>query len=193
MDVFLIIVGNVVNLVLLNGIGIVLHPVRKWYVAETLVGREAVAMDNLKRQDFSSFCPRYRKVTRHARQVRHILAPVFPGYIFVNLDLQRQGWRSINGTIGVKRLIGVSGSLPQAMPDWVMERLFERCENSVMQAMEAELAPRDVVRFVAGPFADQVAVIDRLDSKGRVCLLFDILGHEAALNVEAHMVAPHVA
>lgn len=150
-------------------------------------------MENLKRQEIASFCPRYRKVTRHARQARHVLAPVFPGYIFVNLDLQRQGWRSINGTIGVKRLVCLSSSHPQSMPDETMARIFERCENGVMKALNPAFVPGDVVRFVEGPFEDQLAVIDRMDDKGRVRLLFDILGQQTMVKAEYSQISAYVA
>ena len=56
---------------------------------------------NLKRQGFEAFCPRFRKTRRHARRIDQVLAPVFPGYIFVHFDRERNQWRAVNGTHGV--------------------------------------------------------------------------------------------
>ena len=39
------------------------------------------------------------------RSLREVIAPVFPGYIFVVLNPERDRWRSINGSFGVARLI----------------------------------------------------------------------------------------
>ena len=42
-----------------------------------------------------------QKMRRHARKIDVVLAPFFPGYLFVQLDLQRDQWRSVNGTYGL--------------------------------------------------------------------------------------------
>ena len=66
-------------------------------------GRERAA--NLSRQGFRSYAPRVRRTIRHARKLRNVLVPLFPGYIFVILNLSTDRWRSVNGTIGVASLI----------------------------------------------------------------------------------------
>lgn len=76
-----------------------------WYVAQTLHHREKLAELHLNAQGFRTFFPCFRKTVRHARQLRNVIAPVFPGYIFVNFNRERDRWRSINGTLGVARLI----------------------------------------------------------------------------------------
>src|SRR5271163_3401837 len=73
----------------------------RWFVAQTLRHREQLARLHLGAQGFRSFLPRFHKTVRHARSLREVIAPVFPGYVFVVLDLERDRWRSINGTFGV--------------------------------------------------------------------------------------------
>ena len=67
-----------------------------WYVAQTLHHREKLAELQLK-PEVPDFFPRFRKTVRHARQLRNVIAPVFPGYIFVSFNSERDRWRSING------------------------------------------------------------------------------------------------
>ena len=91
----------------------------RWYVARTLPQRELQAAQQLNNQGFRTFVPRYWKNRRHARKVETISAPLFPRYIFVVVDQTRDRWRSINGTIGVDRLLMYGGE-PQAVPQGVV-------------------------------------------------------------------------
>lgn len=165
-------------------------PVPAWYVAETLVRGEAQAQRNLTRQGFESFCPRFSKVRRHARRVDRILAPVFPGYLFVHFDRQRDGWHAINGTTGIKRLVGPSGSRPQSMPALAMQALLARCSGDIISGLFTSLEPGQSVRLISGPFTDSLAHVERLDVRGRVRVLLDLLGGSTPVSVRINEVGP---
>ena len=81
-----------------------LGPGERWFVARVLAHQENRAQFNLHRLGFRSFLPRLRRTIRHARKVRDTMSPLFPGYIFIVIDLSIQRWRSINGTFGVASL-----------------------------------------------------------------------------------------
>src|SRR5271154_6649955 len=95
----------------------------RWYVAMTLPRRERTAAANLDNQDFRSFLPCQFVTHRHAHKFKTELVPVFPRYIFIILDVDRQRWRSVNGTIGVVRLIN-DGERPLAVAPGVVETLI---------------------------------------------------------------------
>ena len=78
----------------------------RWYVAVTEPRKEGLAVRNLEQQSFRSLCPRFPKTRPHARRTEEIVAPLFPGYVFVNSDVDNEPWRSINGKLGVRRLKG---------------------------------------------------------------------------------------
>ncbi len=147
-----------------------------WYVAETLPRKENFAALNLAKQGFELFLPRYRKTRRHARRFDTVLAPLFPGYIFVRFNRYHTNWRSINGTFGVQRLIcGQSGTL-SPMPTQVVEHLQAQCNGDIYETGSKSFEPGQQVRITTGPFADQVAQVLALDDRGRVALMLDILG-----------------
>src|ERR1019366_2133783 len=81
-----------------------LLPGERWFLAYTAPCREATAETHLRRQGFRSFLPRYLKTVRHARKLRTVKAPIFPRYLFVALNLDRDRWRSVNSTMGVVSL-----------------------------------------------------------------------------------------
>jgi transcriptional antiterminator RfaH len=151
-------------------------PEPRWYAVQCLSRREPVAFAHLQNQDFGVFLPRRRKTRRHAHKIEVVLAPFFPGYLFVQLDLTRHRWRSINGTYGVGRLV-MQGDQPAPAPRGVIEILHDACDESgVLHLPGDELKPGESVRILVGAFADFIGEIDRLDSSGRVRVLLDIMG-----------------
>jgi transcription antitermination factor NusG len=95
----------------------------RWFVPQTLCHREQLARFHLGAQGFRSFLPRFHKSVRHARSLREVIAPVFPGYIFIVLNPERDRWRSINGTFGVARPVSAHHR-PMPVPTGVVEALL---------------------------------------------------------------------
>lgn len=162
----------------------------RWYVAETILHKEALAFANIQSQGFPCFYPRFRTVRSHARKHTQVLMPLFPGYIFIRLDPERRPWRAINGTRGVKSLLGSERDLPRAMPQAAMDCILARCDNGIVSRWIDEPKKGQTVRIVTGPFADRIAAIDRLDALGRVSVLLDILGRQTRVTTTIDNVAP---
>ena len=161
----------------------------RWFVAATQPAKEWLALTQLERQGFRTFCPRFRKPWRHARRSGIRLAPLFPGYVFVAFDPGEAPWRSINGTLGVRRLLG-SALQPQAVPAEFMTHLQARCTGGVLDTLVDELTTGRRVRILTGPFADRVAVIERLETQDRVRLLLEVMGGSARLALSPDQLAP---
>lgn len=147
-----------------------------WYAVEVQPQAERRAQENLLRQGFENFCPRVKKIRSHARRKELVLAPLFPGYLFVRFDKMRHQWRSINGTLGVRRLVSADPGRPQAMPDAAIQLLISRCDPGTGCLSDEPLGPGINVRFVAGPLIDRLATVESLEPGGRVRLLLEILG-----------------
>jgi transcriptional antiterminator RfaH len=161
----------------------------RWYVARTLPQRELYAARQLTNQGFRSFVPRYWKNRRHARKVETISAPLFPRYIFVVVDRTRDRWRSINGTLGVERLLMYGGE-PQAVPVGVVENLVAAADVEGNVRFNFHLKEGQAVKVTAGPFADLVGQLERLDDNGRVRVLLEILGGKVRVVLPQDLLAP---
>jgi transcription antitermination factor NusG len=161
----------------------------RWYVARTLPQRELQAAQQLNNQGFRTFVPRYWKNRRHARKVETISAPLFPRYIFVVVDQTRDRWRSINGTIGVDRLLMYGGE-PQAVPQGVVERLVAAGDAQGNISFGFNLREGQAIKVMAGPFAELVGQLERLDDGGRVRVLLEILGGKVRVALPQGLVAP---
>lgn len=161
-----------------------------WYVVETRPRSEPQAVMHLERQGFRALWLRFRKTRRHARRIDQVLAPLFPNYLFVQFDRSCDNWTAINGTIGVRRLVGASAQGPQAMPSEAIACLLTRCDNGVMHSLMPAIEPGQRVRLVSGPFADRLASVERLDGHGRVRVLLDMLGGRTSVATRVELLGP---
>lgn len=151
---------------------------KTWFVVRTKTRSEEQSAIHLKRQGFEVFLPRYRTQIRHARKVSTVLRPLFPGYLFVQVDIDQQRWRSINSTVGVISLIS-SGNTPSPIPDAIIEAL-RACEDrdGIMCLTLPGLQRGDHVRFLGGAFADHTAFLEEVCDEKRVILLLDLMGSQ---------------
>jgi transcriptional antiterminator RfaH len=157
---------------------------KTWCVVNTLPSQEVRAETNLRRQGYRAWLPFTLKTRRHARRVDTVRAPLFPGYLFVELDLERDGWASINSTYGVRRLLA-QDSRPEVLPAPFVAGL----QASVGEGGACQLdQPDDVepgrqVKILSGPFAHQIAMVEQLVPRQRVLLLIDLLGGKVKMTV----------
>src|SRR5882724_13014065 len=103
----------------------------RWYLVHAQPRSEQKAEFNLSAQGFRTFVPLLLKTVRHARKLRTVRAPVFPGYLFVSLDLERDRWLSVRSTIGVLRLICHRDGRPVPVPAGIVERLLEQSDGNL--------------------------------------------------------------
>jgi transcriptional antiterminator RfaH len=151
---------------------------KRWYVAVTQLHGEARAEENLVRQGFPVYLPRYRRTRRHARKTDVVLRPLFPRYLFVGLDLTRDRWRSVQSTFGVQGLV-FSGEHPGAIPAAVVDAIREREGEDGLVQMGAPAIPGGTrIRILDGIFEDTVGVFERVADKQRVAVLLQLLGRE---------------
>lgn len=156
----------------------------RWYVVQTQPHAETKAIFNLKQQSFEIFCPWLLKNVRHARKVRKVQVPLFPGYVFLSMDIAQTQWRRINSTFGVMHLI-MQGSRPQAVPLSVIDTLRSRVDDNGVVNWSNNLHVGQMVRISRGAFADWVGPLEYLDARGRVQVLLAIMGRE--VNVSLHV------
>ena len=161
----------------------------RWFLAHTLPKSEWRAELHLGAQGFRTYLPKIQKTIRHARQLKTIRAPLFPRYLFVILDLERDRWLSVRSTFGVSHLITSWDGRPVAVPIGIVESLIERSETDLTR-LDSGLVKGQQVRILYGPFADFVGKLDRLDTAGRVKVLLEMMGTEVPVTLHRSALAP---
>jgi len=185
-----------------------IQPPARWYCVESLPGAERTARDRLQAQDFTAYLPLYGVKVRHQcrrAEARIVVRPLFPGYLFVAFDRERDQWRPIASTRGVKRLFGTTPELPTPLPDAAMALMLRTASlqsvvpQATLEALEAgkitpaqaaaaldvpsrspqpPLTPGTTIRIITGPLAGSSATVKWSDSR-RVAVLFGLLGQRS--------------
>jgi transcriptional antiterminator RfaH len=162
----------------------------RWYIVHTQPNGEERARHNLQRQGFGVYLPKYLKHRRHARRVEHVRRPLFPRYLFVRFDLERDQWRSINGTFGVAYLVA-NGNEPVPVPNNVVDAIQARHDDDELVVLHEpesfELGQK--LEIVDGPFAWHTGLFQRLSDADRVVLLLDLLGRQVTVTVPPAAIA----
>jgi transcriptional antiterminator RfaH len=161
-----------------------------WYVVQTHSRAEAKAALNLERQGFKCYVPRYARQRRHAGRTDVVIAPLFPRYLFVGIELAAQRWRSILSTMGVSRLV-CFGNAPARVPDHVVEGLLSMhdAQGYIQLPAQPRFCPGDDVCILSGPFASHLGLFEGMSDEQRVTILLDLLGRKVRVFVDIDAVS----
>ena len=161
----------------------------KWFLVRSRPKAETKAQWHLGAQGFRTFLPQFQKTTRHARKLRTAKAPLFPGYLFVALDLERDRWLSVRSTVGVTDLYGNRDGIPVAVPHGIVETLINQCDSDLVR-LDDGLVEGQSVRILSGPFADFVGNLKKLNDAGRVQVLLQMMGSVVPVVLHRSALAP---
>ena len=158
---------------------------RQWFVISTKPRREQFAQRQLQRRGVHTFLPRILEPGRARTKPR--IAPLFPGYLFVNLDLAEQ-YFDVLWAPGVRKFIGF-GLLPCAVDDAVIDFLLARLGSEGIVCILRTFRQGDVVRITQGPFEGLIGIIERpVSGPGRVRVLMELLRRQTRVDVPQQII-----
>ncbi len=160
----------------------------QWYVLQTKVRNEAVAVQNLGNQGFETFLPMLRVQQLRRGRWQSVCEPLFPGYLFIELDLERQNTAPIRSTRGVIGLVRLGATL-QAFPQPLLSSLkqAQALTGGVIEPAKV-FESGDEVQLVSGPLAGMKAIFKARNSQERVVLLLNVLGNETQISVSTNLI-----
>ena len=99
----------------------------KWFLIYTKAKEEEKAQKNLENQGFGTFLPMiaYEKISQPKSLS---LKPMFPRYLFITIDVERDNWHLIKSTRGVSHVV-LFGNKFAAVPNTVIEFIKTRVNN----------------------------------------------------------------
>lgn len=155
---------------------------KSWYLLQAKPRQENVAKLNLERQGYTVYLP-LAPVRRKMRgKVTTESAPMFPLYLFINLQEGTDDWGPIRSTIGIARLVRF-GQIPARIPDQLILMLKSREDEKGIQRLPVKtVQPGDKVRIAAGPFEGYEAIVQATSSRSRIVLLMKVI--ESFIKVE---------
>lgn len=150
-----------------------------WYVVHSKPQKETWLYSQLSALPVKVYYPCLR--VRNKRTCSYQSKPYFPGYLFVNVDLDIMGVSILQWIPGSLGLIAFGG-IPACVPDGLLQRIRHRVDeiNSAEDRMQESLRPGSEVVIQSGPFAGFDAIFcTRLRDHERAQVLLKVLEDQA--------------
>jgi transcriptional antiterminator RfaH len=156
----------------------------KWLVAYTKPRLEQVALENLERQGFAVYLPRYKKFKSTQGGPLPVLEPMFPRYIFFRHSKAGQGTETVRSTKGVSHVVRFGFEPATVSADMVAAiQAFEASQNqaSLAEMSNFKAGQRVKLRHVA--LGNMEGLVQAVSAK-RVAVLLEILGRPTVVQVD---------
>lgn len=150
-----------------------------WYVLQHKPAQGDRALAHLQNQDIFCFYPKIsvEKVKGGKRISK--LEPLFPGYLFVNLEPVDASWAKLRSTRGVLRVVGFSGQ-PAKISDEVIQHIKD---NLQAVAVQGGIQAGCKVQLQEAPFEGLDAIFQAFDGEERAVVLIDFMQKQQRINV----------
>ena len=166
---------------------------KNWYVIHTYSGYEKKVKDNLERKVRSMglenvikriLVPEEDEIDVKDGRKRTVRRKIYPGYVFVEMEVNDSSWYVVRNTPGVTGFVG-SATKPVPLEPQEVRRILKS------QGIEKEVRPQisveigEQVRIISGPFDNFYATITEINNeKGTLKGLIDMFGRETSVEVD---------
>ena len=154
----------------------------KWYLLQHKPNKQNVALENLKRQNFKTFYPLLENTKRSNSRFKDSFSPLFPGYIFVSLNIEDSSWNKIKYTIGVSRVVGLN-SIPSEVPIEIILALQQKYNRSREFVPPKNIKKGDIIKILKGPLSGFAGKIEEYNASSRVKILLEFMGNQKSISI----------
>ncbi|MDC1036177.1 transcriptional activator RfaH [Alphaproteobacteria bacterium] len=165
-----------------------MHDLR-WYLVQCKPNAAQIAVRNLENQSFGTFLPLQEITKRKGKIFHRQIRPLFPGYLFVQINPDHGPWRQVNSTRGVSRLLRL-GAEPGVVPNKIVEALIARCDKQsilrqTIETPSSQLHLGKQAQVTKGPFSGFIATIIDIEPNNRIKILIEIMGQTTKVAINA--------
>jgi transcription termination/antitermination protein NusG len=152
----------------------------RWYAAYTCARHEKRVAQLLNERRVENFLPLYRTVSRWKDRRKELQLALFPGYVFVRMDLKDR--LRVLQLPGVVSFVSFGGT-PAPLGESEIEGLRNGLTNNGRVEAHPYVAEGRRVRIVAGPFSGVEGFVVRRKDKLRVVLSISLIRRSIAIEV----------
>ena len=161
-------------------------PKPAWRLVHTKPRQERIAQDNLRRQGYETYLPRFGRRTQAGIAVQVL----FPRYLFIRLADTVDNWRPIQSTVGVTRLVHFGAVVPQVPDSLVTSLRAAEDPAGLLPTPDKALQPGDEVDFLDPSFRQYEAIFHCAKDDDRIVILMNIVGVKTPMTVPATAIKP---
>ena len=158
-----------------------------WYAAHVCSRHEKQVARQLEERRVDCFLPVYRSVRRWKDRRKELDLVLFPGYVFVHLDLKDR--LRVLQIPSVVRFVSFNGH-PSPLPDAEVEVLVNGLAKGIRAEPHPYLKVGHRVRVKYGPLAGTQGILVRRKDKFRIVLSIDLIMRSVAVEVDEADVEP---
>jgi transcription antitermination factor NusG len=164
-----------------------LLPSVQWYAVSVRPRHEKVVTRHLEHQGLNHFLPVYRSVRRWKDRHKELDMALFPGYVFVNLNL-RDRLRVLRAP-GAVQFVTFQGQ-PAVIPDSEIRALESSLSAGLRLQPHPYLHQGARVRLKRGPLVGAEGIMIRRKERFRLVLSIDLIMRSVVFEVDEADVEP---
>jgi len=168
---------------------------KKWYVVHVHSGFEKSVMRSLNDRiirenmepEFGQILVPVEEVVEMKSGQRSISErKFFPGYVFVEMNLNDETWHLVKSTAKVTGFVGGSGNKPQPLTENEVKKVIRQMQDGVEKPRPKVLFEiGQMVRIKEGPFADFQGSVEGVNyEKSRLAVSVSIFGRATPVELE---------
>ncbi|PHQ26794.1 transcription/translation regulatory transformer protein RfaH [Marinobacter guineae] len=150
-----------------------------WYALQLKPAQGDRALANLQNQDIACFFPKITVEKIKAGKRSKKLEPLFPGYLFVNLEQTDPMWAKLRSTRGVLKIVSFANK-PAAMSNEVIQHIKDSLDSV---AEQGGIKPGQAVQLNEGPFEGINAIFQAYDGEERAIVLINFMQKQQRVKV----------
>lgn len=150
---------------------------KRWYLVQCKPRQDFRAFENLQNQGYECLLPTQKVERLRNGQWSHQEEPLFPGYLFIELDTLQDNWVPIRSTRGVSKIVSF-GSHPLSVSESVISRL-----RIIQPAPPTAIKAGDQVRVSYQDSDYLEAIFVAKDGTERVLILLTLMHREIKVSI----------
>ena len=155
-----------------------------WTAVRVKPRTEKIVKSHCGKFDIPAYLPLRRRVRRYQRRKVETYLPMFPGYLFVQVD--EASYRDLHRSHKIVWIASVSEG-PQE--DQLIQELhdiqkLEELANRAEIMVQPEIKPGTPVLITSGPLRGTEGIVEQRHNTTRVTINVDILGQSASVDMD---------
>ncbi len=169
--------------------------VKKWYAVHTYSGfedrvkellEERISSSGLKKYFGDIIVPKEDVIVKNTKGGKNkVKRKFYPGYIFVNMNVNTDSWHLLKGTPKVTGFVGDQLN-PIPVDETEMEKIVSQITEGIKRPKaKIEFSKGDSVKIIEGPFSGFNGVIDEIKAdKSKLEVLVSIFGRATPVELD---------
>ncbi|MGA1863579.1 MAG: transcription termination/antitermination protein NusG [bacterium] len=161
-----------------------------WYAVHTSSRHEDMVNMRLAAKEIPVFLPKIEVWSRRKDRKKRIRIPLFRGYLFVHVELEKRIWLEVLKTPGVARIVG-NQKEPVPIPDQQIDSIRILLENDVLLTPVPYLQIGQRVKIMNGPLTGVEGILMKTDTrKNKLVVSVDLLMRSLCVELDTIDVEP---